>query len=359
MLYKLTFMGVFCMDDLFKKNEDSSMNEVDGFESNSSHLLPDVSDQDKKSDLISVRSGPETIRIWNEVKEFYPTSKEALDAVMRKGADVIARERAGSDVGDFSKEVISVRNLTRRVCQIFEEYDRSRSSELRQTRDDHRGETNVLNQKINELKERFDLANKIRKEAVEASKSASAVSDSLEKRNKELELSVTNSQYTIDTLRKTNSGLLERINSVAKLERELSESIRLQHEISDSNRQIMAQNDLLSIRNKELLEENKELREYHNDTVKDLRVKHTEEIKSLKSEVELIKASHRAELDKMRVNAAEEIRQLRESLKDEHRQQIQELRQDAKDRLQDALQQKEVTCEARIRAAVAEALADR
>lgn len=320
-------------------------------------------DEDERNKLISVRSAPETIRIFNEVKDIYkeqyPTAKEALDALIRKGADVIARERAGTDIGDISKEVIAIRNLTRRICQIFEESVRSSSSEIRQVKDDASKEFAELNAKINEWRDRFELANKVRKEATEASKTATAMSATLEKRNKELELSVANDQFTIENLRKTNAGLLERINSVAQLEKELSDAIRLQRELGDNNRQLVGRNELLATRNKELSEQANTQREDYNHTVQDLRNKHAEEQGTLKSEMELIKNVHKGELDKLRATAAEELKQLRESLQGEYRQQIQDLRTDAKERLDEALRQAELTCEARIRAAVAEALASR
>jgi len=312
-------------------------------------------DQTSLEKLIAVRSTPETVRIWNEVKDKYPTQKEALGALIQKGADAIAREEAGSDVADVTKEVIAVRNLTRRICQLFEEGVRKSTSDLRLAKEDTERDRATLNEKINELRDRLDILTKEKKEALQASKTALERAENLETRNKELEMSVTNSVYTTESLRKSNESLTLRIENVAQVEAKLVEANKSRQGLMESVRQSSAKIELLTTRNTELTELIKLEREGHARELKDVQANHTAELKELRAEIASQREAHRSEISQMRSDATAEQRQLRESLQAEHIQTMKDLRQDAKDRLESAVAQVEQTCQARIRAEVIEA----
>lgn len=322
---------------------------------NENNLRTTEDDVKKEKEFIGARSNPETVRIWNQIKGKYPTQQEALEALIRKGADVIVREEAGSDIADVTKEVLIVRNLTRRMNQVVEEIVRQNSSDLRLVKEDNDKERAGLNEKIDDLRERFDILAKENKANLAASKAAQDLAEALEKRSKELELSVTNSAYAIQTLRETNQDYSERIEGVSKIEAKLAEANKANRGLLESVRQSTAKIELLTTRNSELTQDIKLEREFHSREIEDIKANHAAELQDFRAEINRQREAHRADISQIRSEAAADQRQLRESLQAEHSQTMKELRQDAKDHLDSVVTQSEQTCQARIRAEVMEA----
>jgi len=117
---------------------------------------------------------------------------------------------------------------------MFTEITRSEADQKRFHQETVQTLTNDFKTTLDSLRERIDIAENSKKDSDKAKKEAEDKSETLSKRNIELEAAQNNSNYLIETLRVENDEMKKRIGSVDELEDSIGE-------MEDSNKYLQLQ----------------------------------------------------------------------------------------------------------------------
>jgi len=161
------------------------------------------------------------------------TSKDLLLDVIRLKKDQLETESGGiSEL--ITPQMIKVKEHVERIVQMFTEITRSEADQKRFHMETVQTLTNDFKTTLDSLRERIDIAENSKKDSDKAKKEAEDKSETLSKRNIELEAGHNNSNYLIETLRLENEEIKKRIGSVDELEFSIGE-------MEDSNKYLQLQ----------------------------------------------------------------------------------------------------------------------
>ena len=161
------------------------------------------------------------------------TSKDLLLDVIRLKKDQLESESGGiSEL--ITPQMIKVKEHTERIIQMFAEITRSEADQKKFHLETVQTLTNDFKITLDSLRERIDIAENSKKDSDKARKEAEDKSETLSKRNIELEAGHNNSNYLIETLRLENDEMRKRIGSVDELEFSIGE-------MEDSNKYLQLQ----------------------------------------------------------------------------------------------------------------------
>ena len=194
------------------------------------------------------------------------TSKDLLLDVIRLKKDQLESESGGiSEL--ITPNMLKMKEHTERIIQMFTEITRSEADQKKFHMETVQTLTNDFKTTLDSLRERIDIAENNKKDSDKARKEAEDKSETLSKRNIELEAGHNNSNYLIETLRLENDEMRKRIGAVDKLEFSLGEmedsNKYLQLQLKESeNRSVFLEGQLVESK-QDRLKEISELRESH------------------------------------------------------------------------------------------------
>ena len=228
------------------------------------------------------------------------TSKDLLLDVIRLKKDQLETESGGiSEL--ITPQMIKVKEHVERIVQMFTEITRSEADQKRFHMETVQTLTNDFKTTLDSLRERIDIAENSKKDSDKAKKEAEDKSETLSKRNIELEAGHNNSNYLIETLRLENDEMRKRIGSVDELEFSISEledsNKYLQLQLKESeNRSVFLEGQLVELK-RDRLKEISELRESHALELKLLRQELRDEcdnrINEMKREIKRIEVKEK------------------------------------------------------------------
>jgi len=194
------------------------------------------------------------------------TSKDLLLDVIRLKKDQLESESGGiSEL--ITPNMLKMKEHVERIIQMFTEITRSEADQKKFHLETVQTLTNDFKTTLDSLRERIDIAENSKKDSDKARKEAEDKSETLSKRNIELEAGHNNSNYLIETLRLENDEMRKRIGAVDKLEFSLGEmedsNKYLQLQLKESeNRSVFLEGQLVESK-QDRLKEISELRESH------------------------------------------------------------------------------------------------
>ena len=218
-------------------------------------------------------------------------SKDLLLDVIRLKKDQLEAESGGiSEL--ITPQMIKVKEHTERIVQMFTEITRSEADQKKFHMETVQTLTNDFKTTLDSLRERIDIAENNKKDSDKAKKEAEDKSETLSKRNIELEAGHNNSNYLIETLRLENEEIKKRIGSVDELEFSIGE-------MEDSNKYLQLQ-----------------LKESENRSV------------FLEGQLVVFKQDRLKEISELRENHILELRVMRQEMKDEYDNRINEIKRE-------------------------------
>ena len=191
-------------------------------------------------------------------------SKDLFLDIIRLKKDQLESESGGiSEL--ITPQMIKVKEHTERIIQMFTEITRSEADQKKFHMETVQTLTNDFKITLDSLRERIDITENNKKDSDKAKKEAEDKSETLSKRNIELEGTQNNSNYLIETLRLENDEMRKRIGSVDELEFSIGEAEEsnkyLQLQLKESeNRSVFLERQLGESKQDRLKEIN-ELRE--------------------------------------------------------------------------------------------------
>jgi len=194
------------------------------------------------------------------------TSKDLLLDVIRLKKDQLESESGGiSEL--ITPNMLKMKEHTERIIQMFTEITRSEADQKKFHQETVQILTNDFKTTLDSLRERIDIAENSKKDSDKAKKEAEDKSETLSKRNIELEAAQNNSNYLIETLRVENDEMKKRIGSVDELELSIGEmedsNKYLQLQLKESeNRSVFLEGQLVELK-QDRIKEISELRESH------------------------------------------------------------------------------------------------
>jgi len=193
-------------------------------------------------------------------------SKDLFLDIIRLKKDQLEAESGGiSEL--ITPNMLKMKEHTERIIQMFTEITRSEADQKKFHMETVQTLTNDFKTTLDSLRERIDIAENNKKDSDKAKKEAEDKSETLSKRNIELEAGHNNSNYLIETLRLENDEMRKRIGAVDKLEFSLGEmedsNKYLQLQLKESeNRSVFLEGQLVESK-QDRLKEISELRESH------------------------------------------------------------------------------------------------
>jgi len=160
-------------------------------------------------------------------------SKDLFLDIIRLKKDQLEAESGGiSEL--ITPQMLKMKEHVERIVQMFTEITRSEADQKRFHMETVQTLTNDFKTTLDSLRERIDIAENNRKDSDKLKKEAEDKSETLFKRNIELEAGHNNSNYLIETLRLENEEIKKRIGSVDELEFSIGE-------MEDSNKYLQLQ----------------------------------------------------------------------------------------------------------------------
>ena len=220
------------------------------------------------------------------------TSKDLLLDVIRLKKDQLETESGGiSEL--ITPNMLKMKEHVERIVQMFTEITRSEADQKKFHLETVQTLTNDFKTTLDSLRERIDIAENNKKDSDKARKEAEDKSETLSKRNIELEAGHNNSNYLIETLRLENDEMKKRIGSVDELEFSIGE-------VEDANKYLQLQ-----------------LKESENKSV------------FLEGQLAESKQDRLKEISGLRESYALELRVLRQEMKDECDKRINEMKKES------------------------------
>jgi len=218
-------------------------------------------------------------------------SKDLFLDIIRLKKDQLEAESGGiSEL--ITPQMLKMKEHTERIIQMFTEITRSEADQKKFHMETVQTLTIDFKTTLDSLRERIDIAENNKKDSDKAKKEAEDKSETLSKRNIELEAGHNNSNYLIETLRLENDEMKKRIGAVDELEFSISE-------LEDSNKYLQVQ-----------------LKESENRSV------------FLEGQLLESKQDRLKEVGELRESYALELRVLRQELKDECDKKINEMKKE-------------------------------